>query len=380
MLSHCVPDPMGTADRARAWQMLRLAGQTHQVHLACLMDEPVHMDQWRHVDSQAKTIVIEATSANQQWLSRLIETVNPNRADQICMTHVLRHHVRAMRRDHRFDAVLCTHPGLWSLAERVRANVRVCDLYTPASLIHHISAEQTKNPATRWRQTQLAQHRLKIEQYIARRTDILCVNSELAQQPFLNHHAKAIVVPDAVDLGYFKLPIHDQMPPAPQVVLHGNWHSRSFRHAKNWFTEQVWPQIQSAVPKAVLQCSGPALSPATIHRLSDASVIVSSMTKRSQGIWPTLQAMAMARPVIAPERSLGNLEVRHGEHMLIPRFKKDWVDLCVDSLRSTAMRLQLARGGRGFVQEHCPIEQTGAALSFALAKHVNQIPAFAKAA
>ncbi len=380
MLSHCVPDPMGTADRARAWQMLRLASQTHDVHLACIKDEPVHLNQWRQVNSQTHTIVVEDCPARRQIVGRGLSLVAPNVSDQVRMTSALRRQVRLMRKDHRFDAVMCMHPGLWPLAERVRANVRVCDLYQPLSMAHEMIAQKS-NSYTRqlWHQHR-AQQRSEMEQYIACRADILTINSPLAQHSFVDRHCHSIVVPDAVDLGYFKLPLNDIQSELPQLVLHGNWRSRSFWRSKSWFTEEIWPRIKQAVPNAVLTCSGPALSPATARRLSSASVVVSSLQEIAQAVWPTLQAMAMARPVITSSSSVSDLNVKHGEHLLMPKLDRDWVDLCVDSLRSTAMRLQLARGARSFIQEYCPIKTTGMELSYVMARRISDVPMYAKAA
>ena len=380
MLSHCVPDPMGTADRARAWQMLRLASQTHDVHLACIMDEPVHLDQWRQVHSQTHTIVVENCPFRREAVSRGLSLFAPNISDQVRMTSALRRQVRMLRKDHRFDAVMCMHPGLWPLAERVRANVRVCDLYQPLSMAHALVAQRSSNIARQFWHNQRAGQRQEMEQYIARRADILTVNSALAQHAFLDQKCHSLIVADAVDLGYFKLPIHAAQSEIPQVVLHGDWHNRGFWRAKNWFTEEIWPKIKTAVPQAVLTCSGPALSPATANRLSYASVVVSSLTEISQAVWPTLQAMAMARPVIASPASLSDMGARHGEHLLIPKLDRDWVDLCVDSLRNSAMRLQLARGARHFIQQHCPVKTTGMELSYVMARRINDIPNYAQAA
>lgn len=380
MLSHCVPDPMGTADRARAWQMLRLASQTHDVHLACIKDEPVHLNQWRKVHSQTHTIVVEDCPMRREWLSYGLSYIAPNISDQVRMTSALRRQVRLMRKDNRYDAVMCMHPGLWPLAERVRANVRVCDMYQPMSMAHDLIAQKSNSYAKQTWHHHRAHQRAEMEQYIACRTDILTVNSALAQHSFLDRHCHSIVVPDAVDLGYFNLPMHVNQPEIPQVVLHGNWRSKSFWRSKSWFTDEIWPRIKQSVPNAVLTCSGPALSPATVHRLSGASIVVSSLQEIAQAVWPTLQAMAMARPVIASSTSVCDLGVKHGEHLLMPRLDRDWVDLCVDSLRNTAMRLQLARGARNFIQQHCPIKTTGMELSYVMARRIQDVPIYAQAA
>jgi hypothetical protein len=47
MLCHCVPDPVGHTERARAWQLLKLTSQHYRVFLAAVADGPVSLTQWR---------------------------------------------------------------------------------------------------------------------------------------------------------------------------------------------------------------------------------------------------------------------------------------------------------------------------------------------
>lgn len=63
MLSHCVPDAVGTPQRTRTWQLLRLVSQSYQVRLAALADGPVSLEQWRAISAYAQSVVFEPIRA-----------------------------------------------------------------------------------------------------------------------------------------------------------------------------------------------------------------------------------------------------------------------------------------------------------------------------
>jgi len=117
----------------------------------------------------------------------------------------------------------------------------------------------------------------------------------------------------------------------------------------------VWPTVREAVPEAKLARTNAR----TLDALRDASVVVSPEPDPGRARWPVLQAMALERAVIAPQQAVGEMGVRHGEHLLLTRQERDWTEMCVESLRSAKVRSQLSRGARAFVERYCPIVSTG---------------------
>ncbi len=113
------------------------------------------------------------------------------------------------------------------------------------------------------------------------------------------------------------------------------------------------------MPDAQLDRSGGPHSHNPLAPLWAASVVAVPDAEPATARLPVLQAMALCRPVVAPEPAVRNLGARHSEHLLLIHRTDQWVQHCVELLRSASARLQLAQGARDFVERHFSIEQTG---------------------
>jgi hypothetical protein len=125
MLSHCTPDPAGDGDRARAWQLLELAHQSHGVHLLCLWDGPVSLRQWNAIDDLAERIEIAWPGVPLASLRRWLGAARTRRID--AMGRCVRRTLSEWSADTRFDTVLCTHADLWPAARATAARRHVGD-------------------------------------------------------------------------------------------------------------------------------------------------------------------------------------------------------------------------------------------------------------
>lgn len=339
LLSHCFPQATGSAERARAWQMLRLASATHRVHVACLADGEIRLDQWRHVHELAERIVIEtrrplASLAGVAW-----SAVDATAPERWAARGVFADTLDQWNNSTRFDAVLCTHRSLWADARRVATTLRLCDL-----------TDRLPDNARARRAFEV------LERTIAERVDIITVSTEHAAEHLRGAASRAIHVPKGIDLLHFRLDNagHDAytLPKSDVLAIGGNGGTRdaSFR---GWFAERVMPVIRKAVPGATL---APIDSPdGTRH----ASVVVSPEREPSLARWPILTAMAMSKTVVAAAEAAQGWTVRHGEHLLLSRDGDDWANQCIESLRSAPLRTELARRARDFVERHCVVERTG---------------------
>jgi len=56
MLSHCLPDPRGHAEAARAWQLLRLVACSHAVHLVCAVHGSIGLEHWRLLSARTASL------------------------------------------------------------------------------------------------------------------------------------------------------------------------------------------------------------------------------------------------------------------------------------------------------------------------------------
>ena len=394
MFSHCVPDATGGSGRARAWQLLNAVAATHRVCLISLFDGPVSLTQWRRLHGLVEALVIDAAPQWARLLARpwrQLERHGATACGRFPMHSVMAHRLFAQsltqwQRSRGFDAVLATHTGLWHAARSVHAELSICDLHNRQSRVHRrlveTEAAGIAGAARRaWHQRQARRHD-HIERYITRDCRLVLLGNGVEAQRYATEPCVKLVVPEAVDLAFFEVDTGttaaahaEQDLRAPRLVLHTDW-PHEMRRARRWFMRNVWPGVKRAVPAARLSCSGPASAPATVAELQTATVVVSPLHASNRTLWPVLQAMAVARPVIAPHRALRALDARHGEHLLTPRRESDWVEHCVASLRDADVRLQLARGARTFVEDRCRLDGAESGLAAAL----RPVPSLARAA
>jgi hypothetical protein len=178
----------------------------------------------------------------------------------------------------------------------------------------------------------------------------------------LSELAPTQVLPQGIDLGYYA-DLHDHVSEATpgkrsRVLMHVDNEHRSDRRCTQWFVRDVWPNIVAQAPEARLELTrSHGFRP--LSALRQASIVAAPHNRPASARFPVLQAMAMHRPVIASARAMGQAGARHGEHLLLSRSTREWVDCCVAALRSATIRTRLAHGARAFVERHGPIAQTG---------------------
>lgn len=348
MVSHCVPDAVGGADRARAWQLLRVARQSHSVYLACLLDGAVNLSQWRPVAGQVRQLVIQPRGSWRQIAAGLAGTWGRRSGLLTAQGRGLAGAIHHWSENLRFDTVLCTHPAMCAVTRSTEARLRICDLATA-------------------RDRDLRQGRT-----VHTDADLIITGPETGPDQQPSGARNTIVLPLRIDPDYFKRVRFSQMTrrfarPGLGVVVHSAWNDWAPKEKLSWFDRRVWPAIKRAVPQAYLGNTrrGPTDPFAT---LSDASVVVCPDADPARAQLPVLQAMAMQRAVIASSLVLDDPHVRarHGEQLLLGRGERDWIDYCVELLRSASSRLHLAQRARASLERYATLEQTGQPLTQAL--------------
>lgn len=383
MLAHTLPDPLGDAAAARAWQLLRTAALSHRVYLACLAPRRVHLNQWQALHDLAHEIHLQDTAAAERAAALGISVLDEVTGEQWRYAPVLRGAIGQWSGQVGFDTVLTTHPALWTFGSAAPCRLGICDLPSPRSVQHRHASHRTRLWRT-WHRRQARLHE-QHERLAAGTCDVLTVSRNDDRYRYRIGSRQPLLLTDAVDLRYFAAVAarHQRVdePPINNLVLHADWDQGLASRATAWFLDSIWPRIRTAVSNVVISSSHTVRGLAALDRLADASVVVSPLTEPLSSRRPLLQAMALSRPVIAPLAAARQLGARHGEHLLTSRRDRDWLDHCVAALRSQDMRQQLARGARSFVESHCPIEHTGQLLIQALRQSgVLPTPALARAA
>lgn len=141
-----------------------------------------------------------------------------------------------------------------------------------------------------------------------------------------------------------------------------------------WFLDNVWPQIQQAVPEARFYIVGGA-PPENIRARADdaaivvtgfvdvlapwyraATVFVSPMLVAGGLLQKIVDALALGTPVIATSVCNHGLSATPGTHLLTADTPNDFAEAVIHLLTDSEARTQLATTGQTFIQEHYDIE------------------------
>jgi sugar transferase (PEP-CTERM/EpsH1 system associated) len=137
-----------------------------------------------------------------------------------------------------------------------------------------------------------------------------------------------------------------------------------------WFTQAVWPAVHARHPEAILRLVGRRPS-AEVRRLAAVpgvevvgqvpdvrpyvarSAVAVAPLRLARGLQnKVLEAMAMARPVVASPPALAGLADASGLPAVQAGQPREWVEAVCGLLGDDQRRRQLGRAGRQYVERH----------------------------
>jgi sugar transferase (PEP-CTERM/EpsH1 system associated) len=175
------------------------------------------------------------------------------------------------------------------------------------------------------------------------------------------------VAVNGVDLEYFQ-PV--EQPTQPACVFVGALDYRPNVDAACWFCREVWPHIQQRLPRAEMWLVGrqPVAAVRQLGRLPGVQLIGQVpdvrpyLARASVAVVPlrlargvqnkVLEALAMAKAVVASPPALAALDVQPGVHLLAASSPAQWEEAVVSLLEDENQRRSLGAAGRAFVETH----------------------------
>ena len=175
---------------------------------------------------------------------------------------------------------------------------------------------------------------------------------------------------NGVDLAYFAPGAFEN--PFPQtecpIVMTGHMNYRPNYEGALWFAREILPLVQKSVPNARAYFVGaspvPALRAAAgpgivvTGRVADirpylqfSSAVIAPL-RIARGVQnKVLEAMAMAKPVVATREATRALDVRSGTHLWVANEPQHFADSIHSALASTD-REKIAQAGHEYVAQH----------------------------
>jgi polysaccharide biosynthesis protein PslH len=341
-LSHRIPFPPDKGDKIRAWNIFRYLARTHRIHLGCFIDDPA--DQ-RHLDPLAAHCADLVCLPIDPRMQRLKALLRLRRGQPLSLGYFqdprLRRWVDAKLAGGGIDGVYVFSSAMAGYVMDATGVTRVLDMVDVDSEKWVAYARTARFPA---RQVWAREGRtlLAFERLAAARFDRSLFVSEHEWQRFVTLAPETIQrtewISNGVDFDHFS-PQHDLVPPftpeGADLVFTGRMDYRPNVDAVQWFAREVLPVLRrhaanarfwivGAAPtgevRALARLPGVRVTgrvPDTRPYLAAADVVVAPL-RIARGIQnKLLEAMAMARPVVATPEAFQGVRAEPGRDILL---------------------------------------------------------------
>jgi sugar transferase (PEP-CTERM/EpsH1 system associated) len=341
-LCHRIPYPPDKGDKIRAWNVLRHLERSHRIHLGCFIDDPADRP---HLEALAAHCADLACLPLDPRTQRLKTLLRLRRGQPLSLAYFqdrrLQRWVDAKLAGGTIDSVYVFSSAMAGYVMHATGVRRVLDMVDVDSEKWAAYAERARLPA-RMVWAREARTLLAFERLAAAHFDHSLFVSEQEWQRFvaLAPEAKARTswISNGVDFEYFSAS-HRFLPPfegnGAELVFTGRMDYRPNIDAVQWFASEVLPPLRRHVAAARLWIVGAAPThevralaalpgvqvtgrvPDTRPYLASADVVVAPL-RIARGIQnKLLEAMAMARPVVATPEAFQGVRAQPGRDILL---------------------------------------------------------------
>ena len=185
-------------------------------------------------------------------------------------------------------------------------------------------------------------------------------------------HIPKFVVPNGVDLSYFKpsdKPGHPYSPNSPYSIVF----TGLMGYVPNYdgilhFLDATFPLIKKSVPQATVTIVGNKPPRELVRRSGDGVTVTGLVGDVRPYVWNSsvyvvplrmgggtrlkvLEAMAMKKPIVTTTIGCEGIDVRHGESVLVADSPRQFADAVVSLFQDRSLRDRLTRNGYELVRQ-----------------------------
>ncbi|MFN0178721.1 MAG: glycosyltransferase [Gemmatimonadales bacterium] len=379
-VSHFVPYPPKGGALQRSYHLLRETASRHQVHLVMIGRRaiPSHPDLLLEAEEHFRGFLASSASfqpwwgrsAARWWVLVAGTGLTPLPFDQTSLHSLAMHaHLKRLSGKASPDVVHLDTIGLWPYARYFASAPIVLNHHNIESQLTQRRAALEPNPLKRAYLGREASKLDRLERLacVRARTNIVVSELDAARLRAVAPTARAWVVDNGVDVGYFR-PNPDVRARPKSLVFAGgmNWYPN--RDAAVYFVNEIWPRLREVSPESSITFVGqdPAAevtgSPDPRIRatgfvddvrpfLDQAEIYVCPIRNGGGTRLKILDALAMAKPIVATGLAVEGLDLIDGEHYL----RAEGPDEFATSIRSLQAdpesRNRLSQAGRKLVED-----------------------------
>ncbi len=378
-LAHRMPYPPDKGDKIRSWHVLRFLAERFQIFLGCFVDDP---DDWRHEEklralcADCRLLPLNRRLAGLRSLSGLLA----GQALSVPYFHDARLQEwvnGVLARSDLAGVYAYSSPMMQYLMPRREIGqgaTLIADFVDVDSEKWRQYADARSWPSN-WIYGREARKLLQFERLAADAADLTLFVS-VAEAALFRRTATAGAaighMNNGVDADYFSPDHGFDSPfsgPGPNLVFTGMMDYWANVDAVTWFTGRVLPELRAAQPNIRFHIVG-ARPTAAVRALGKQPGV--SVTGRVEDVRPylahadavvaplriargvqnkVLEAMAMARPVVASGDGLAGIAAEPGQHLMIADRPDEFVAAVLAALQPDTGR-RLGQAARTFVLEH----------------------------
>jgi sugar transferase (PEP-CTERM/EpsH1 system associated) len=374
-LVHRIPYPPNRGDRIRSYHLLRFLAARAEVYLGFLCEQQPGDQVLGSLRPHCVDLAAVPAGGAARWARGAAWLAAGGTATEgLFYRPALARAIQGWSTERPFDLIVafCSSMAPYLDLPATRDVPAVVDLVDVDSQKWLDYAAQCTGPR-RWLYALEGARLRRRECAIARRADGVLLVSRHEAELFGsfcdadNIHAVA----NGVDLDYFTPSACEQEVPPSSCVFTGALDYRANLDGLRWFCGEVWPGVRRRFREATFTivgsrpgkearrlASAPGVElaadvPDVRPYLASASVAVAPL-RVARGIQnKVLEALAMRRAVVGTPQALSGLDVQPGAHLLEALSPEEWIDAISRLLEDAALREQLGRAGRRYVEtEH----------------------------
>ena len=370
-LAHRIPYPPDKGDKIRSWRLLNFLLERHDVHLACFVDDAADMRHEARLASLCESVVLVPL---RPLAARVKSLRGLATSEPLSLAYFrdarMRQAVERLRRRPLAAEIVFSSTMAQYVETPAPGRVRIVD-FCDADSEKFAAYAETAGVPINWIYAREGRLLARAENEIANWADAsFAITPEEAAR--FNERADVRRRVDwwsnGVDAGYFD-PEADFSPiPRPaDVVFTGAMDYRANIDAVLFFTANVWPAVRNAQPDASFAIVGarPASAVKALDgkdgvrvagRVDDvrpwiggAKLAVAPM-RVARGVQnKVLEAMAMAKPVVATTEAAAGLLLAPGEDILVADKPKDFSDAVIQCLSDAQLSARIGAAARARV-------------------------------
>jgi len=400
MLTHRVPFPPDRGDRIRSWNILKHLAKTNQMFLGCVSDETVTADIRAKLDSVCERISIASVGSKTKWMRAGISASRGRSLTEgLFWSPALDRTLRRWTQEQQFDAVIVYCSSMLRYARRphLKTTPHFVDLVDVDSQKFYEYADNAKSWKRAMYRTE-ANRVQRLEHDAVRLARAVTLVSDAEAEVLCNtlqsgeHSVHGIA--NGVDMEYF----------APQQTLDADQNLNEIRNprlvfvgvmnyppnveALCWFVANVWPDLRKSYPGAELEIVGKHPNNEILHLskhdgihvtgsvpdvrsyVANADIVIAPL-QIARGIQnKVLEALSMAKPVIASPKASHGINASHNQHLLIADTPTEWLQSIKACCDSRELRQKLSRNGRKLICEQYTWQATLSRLNELLDQHL----------